>query len=191
MGQVISAGLSIEDKVSDYLLPLFEFMVSAMSLGENWEFNPFVELVQLFPATTPNELPPLRTINHQICSKPGSTWVLKWRPSLSKFNVELTKQLIKEEASGRIYLAEHDNNAVVLFVQSKRDDPNKPRCNLDASDCNEAVYPNHTPLPSIEEFMELGAAGKYWSNNYLIDRYHNIRIEEDSEQYSTFLTNMG
>jgi len=71
--QVTSAALSIEDEVLDYLLPLFEFKVLAMSLGENREFNPCVELAQLFPATTPNELPPLRTINHPICPKSGST----------------------------------------------------------------------------------------------------------------------
>jgi len=72
-GQVTSAALFIEDEAPDYLLPLVEFMVSAMSLGENQEFNPFVEFAQLFPATTPNELPPLKTINHRICRKPGST----------------------------------------------------------------------------------------------------------------------
>jgi len=42
-GQVTSAALTIEDEVSDYLLPLFEFMVSAMSLREIREFNPFFE----------------------------------------------------------------------------------------------------------------------------------------------------
>jgi len=63
-GQVTSASLTIEDEISDHLLPRFEFMVSAMSLGENWQFNPFVEFTQLFRATTPNELPPLRIINH-------------------------------------------------------------------------------------------------------------------------------
>jgi len=90
-GQVTSAALIIEDEVSDYLLPLFEFMVSAMKLRESREFNPFVEFAQLFPATTPNELPPLRTINHRICPKPGSTWVPKWRPSPSKFYAEVTR----------------------------------------------------------------------------------------------------
>jgi len=39
-GQVTSAALFIEDKVPDYLLPLCELMVSAMSLGECLEFNP-------------------------------------------------------------------------------------------------------------------------------------------------------
>jgi len=41
-GQIISAALFIEDEAPDYLLPCFKFMVSAMSLGESREFNPFV-----------------------------------------------------------------------------------------------------------------------------------------------------
>jgi len=80
---------------------------------------------------------------------------------------------------------------VVLFVQAKRDDPTKPGRILDARDRNEAVDPNHTPLPSIEELMELVAARKYGSKIDLADEYYNIRIDEDSEQHSTFLTHMG
>jgi len=191
IGQVTSAALFIEDEAPDYVLPLFEFMVSAMSLRENREFNPFVEFAQLFQATTPNELPPVRTINHRICPKPGSTLVPKWRPSLSKFYAQLTRQLTEEEASGQIYRADHDTNAVVLFVQAKRVDPTKPRRILDARDRNEAVDPNHTPQPTIVELMELVAARKYWGKIDLADRYYNIRIEEDSEQHSTFLTPIG
>jgi len=39
--------------------------------------------------------------------------------------------------------------------------------------------------------MELVAARKYWRKIDLADGYHNIRIEEDSEQHSTFFTHMG
>ena len=179
-GQVTYAALSIEDEVPDYLLPLFEFMVSAMSLRENWEFNPYVEFAQLFPETTPNELPHLRTIDHRICPKPGSTWVLKWRLSPSKFFAEVTKQLTEEETSGRIYRAEYDTNTIALFVQAKRDDPIKPQRILDYRDRNDAMDPNLTPLPSIEKLMELVAAGKYCSKIDLADGYHNIRIKEGS-----------
>jgi len=101
------------------------------------------------------------------------------------------RQLTKEEASGRIYRAEHDTNDVVLFVQAKRDDPTKPWRILDARDQNEAADPNHTPLPSIKELKELVATCKYWSKIELADGYHNIRIEEDSEQHSTFPKHMG
>jgi len=162
-----------------------------MSHGESWGFNPFVEFEQLFQATTLNELPPLRTINHRICPKPGSTWVIKWRPSPSKFYAELKRQLTEEEVLGRIYPAEHHTNALVLFVEAKWDDPTKPQGILDARDRNDGVDPNHTPLPSIEELMDLVAARKYWSKIDLADEYHKIRIEEHSEQHSTFLTHMG
>jgi len=77
MGPVTSAALFIEDEAPEYFLPLFEFMVSARNLGKSREFNLFVEFAQLFPATTPKELPPLRTINHRIPLKPSSTWVPK------------------------------------------------------------------------------------------------------------------
>jgi len=133
----------------------------------------------------------LQTINDQICPKPGSTWVPKWRPLPSKSYAELTRQLTEEEASGWIYRTEHDTNDVVLFIQAKQDDPTKPLCILDAMDRNDAVDPNTTPLPSIEELMGLVAARKYWSKIDLADEYYNIRIEEDSEQHSTFLTHMG
>ena len=39
--------------------------------------------------------------------------------------------------------------------------------------------------------MELVAARKYWSKIDLADGSHNIRIEEDAEQHSSFLTHMG
>jgi len=39
--------------------------------------------------------------------------------------------------------------------------------------------------------MELVTTRKYWSKIDLADGLHNIRIEEDSEQHSTFLTHVG
>jgi len=162
-GQVPSAALFIEDEASYYLLPLFEFLISPMSLRESWEFNPFVEFTQLLPATILNEFPLLRNINQRICPKRETTWVPKCRPSHSRFCPERTRKLTKEEASGRIYRAEHDTNIVVLFIQAKRDDPTKPLHILDARDRKEVVEPNHTPLPSIEELMKLVPGQKCWS----------------------------
>jgi len=101
--QVLYAALSIEAKVPDYHLPVFESIVSAMSFGESREFNPLLVFAQLFPATTPNELPPHGTINHRICPKPGSTWLSNWRPLPSKSYAELTRHLTEEEALGLNY----------------------------------------------------------------------------------------
>ena len=64
--QAPSGALSTEGKVLDNLLLLFEFIFAAMSVGGSRDFNSFAEFAQLFPATTPNEFPLLKTINHQI-----------------------------------------------------------------------------------------------------------------------------
>lgn len=179
--QVSTAAISIADTVADYCLPLIKLIVSGISLAENRDINPFVEFAHFFPATTPKELPLLRIINYRICPKLGSTWVPQWRLSPSKFYVELTKQLIEEEASGWLYNAEHDTIVVVLFVQAKQDDATKPKRIPDAKDRNDAGDPNHKLLPSMEELMEGFAARKYWSKIDIADRYYNIRIEEDLE----------
>jgi len=71
-----------------------------------------------------------------------------------------------------------------------RDDPTKPWHILDARDQNNIVDSNYTPLPSIVELMKLVNARKYWSKIDLADGYYNIRIEEDSEKHSTYLTQM-
>ena len=75
-------------------------------------------------------------------------------------------------------------------MQAKRDDSTKPRRIIDARDRNEGIDPNHTPLQSIEELMKLVAARKYWTKIDLAYGYHNIRMEEHSEQHPTFLTHM-
>jgi len=100
------------------------------------------------------------------------------------------RRLTEGEATGRIYHAKNDTNGVVLFVQAKRDDPTKPRRILYARDRNDVVDPNYRPLPHIEELIDLVAPRKYWSKIDLADGSHNIRIEEESEQHSTFLTHM-
>jgi len=151
--QVTSAVLSIEDEVPDYLLLLCQFMVSATSLGERLKFNSFIEFAHEYSATSPNELPPIRTINYWICQEHGSTYVPKYQPSLSKFYAELTRHFAEEEESDMIYLGEYDTNVVVLFIQSKWDDPTKPRRILDARDTVDAGYSNNTPLTRFKELM--------------------------------------
>jgi len=162
-----------------------------MSLRESQEFNPFVEFAQLFLTTKPNELLPLRTINHRICPKQVSTLVSKWGPSPAKFYAEHITQLPEEEDTGRIYHTEHDTNVVVLFVQAKWDDSTKPRRILDARDQNDMAEFNYTPFTSIEELMNQVTTRKYWSKIDLADGYHNSRIEKDLEQHSTSLTHLG
>ena len=77
-----------------------------------------------------------------------------------------------------MYLASNDKNTVVMFCLAKRDQPDKPRFLTDCRISNVAVYKKQTPLPNIDELIELDAAYQVWSKIDLADRYFNIRVEE-------------
>jgi hypothetical protein len=90
-----------------------------------------------------------------------------------------------------MYPAPNDKNAVVMFCVAKRDQPDKPRFVTDCRLRNLAVYKKQTPLPNIDELIELVAAYPVWSKIDLADGYFNIRVEEDSEQWNTIQTTRG
>ena len=56
---------------------------------------------------------------------------------------------------------------------------------------NLAVYKKQSPLPNINELIELVAAYLVWSKMDLADRYFNISVEESSEKWNTILTTYG
>ena len=90
-----------------------------------------------------------------------------------------------------MYPASKDKNAVVMFCVAKRDQPDKPRFVTDCRLRNLAVYKKQTPLPNIDELIELLAAYLVWSKIDLADGYFNIRIEESSGKWKTILTTHG
>ena len=102
-------------------------------------FDPVKEFPQLFRKEIPCELPPVRGISHKIIPKPGASWVPAFRPVGDPFKKEITEKINEELASGRIYRADDDTNAVVMFTQPKDDDPSKPRFLLQAQPRNMCV----------------------------------------------------
>ena len=126
-----------------------ELAVRAVELED--QFNPVVEFATLFPKEIPRELPPLRKINHKINVIPGSSWIPTYRPSGDRFKQEITDKINSEDMSGRVYRAEDDTNAVVMFTQPKRDRRKEHRFLLDCRPRNAVTIRNHTPLPNIED----------------------------------------
>ena len=90
-----------------------------------------------------------------------------------------------------MYSAPNDKNAVVMFCVAKQDQPDKPRFVIDCCLRNLAVYKKQTPLPNIDDLIELVAAYPVWSKIDLADGYFNIRVEESSEKWNTVLTTHG
>ena len=84
-----------------------------------------------------------------------------------------------------------NKNGVVMFCVAKGDQPDKPSFVTDYHLRNLGVYKKQTPLPNIDELIELVAAYLVWSKIDLADAYFNIRLEESSEKWKTVLTTHG
>ena len=93
--------------------------------------------------------------------------------------------------SGRMYPADNDKNAVVMCYVAKRDQPDILRFVTDCHLRNLAVYKKQTPLPNIDEVIELVAVYPIWSNMDLANIYFNFRVEASSEKWNTVLTTHG
>ena len=77
-----------------------------------------------------------------------------------------------------------------MFTQPRRDRHKEARFLLDCRPRNAAIIRNHTPLPNIDEAIAFVAAWPLWSKIDLIDVYHNIGLDPDSEEKTTFLCHM-
>ena len=144
-------------EVIDYSDKDEDAIVIALSTVEE-QFNPVKEFPNLFLITIPTELPPLRNVNYYINPKPGSDWLTTPEPSAHKFGQQIKNKLNAERESGCMYPTSNDKNAVIMFCVAKRDQPNKPRFVTDCCLRNLGIYKNQTPLPNINELIELVAA---------------------------------
>ena len=166
-----------------------ELAVRAVVL-EN-RFNPVEEFAALIPKEIPRELPPRRQINHMIDINTWLSWIPTYRPSGDRFKQEITVKITREEIYGRVWRAEEDTNAVVMFTQPQWDRPKELRLLLDYRPRNAVTIRNHTQRPNIAPAMEFVAVRLLWSKIDLTDEYHNMQIDSDSEQDTTILCHIG
>ena len=90
-----------------------------------------------------------------------------------------------------MYPTTNIQNAVIMFCVVKRDQPNKARFVTDCCLKNLATYKKKTPLPNIDNLIELVAAYLPESNIVLAGGYFSIQGEESSEKWNTILTTCG
>ena len=190
-GSFCSVAIKITcEEVTDHSGKDVDAIVIALSKVEE-QFNPVKEFANLFPKTILTELPPLRNVNHHIDPMPGSACLSTWRLSAHKFGQQINYKLNAEIKPVRMHTAPNDKNAVLMFSVAKWDQAYKPRFVTYCRLRNPAVYKKQTPLPNIDMLIELVAAYPLWSKIDLADGYFNIRVEESSEKWNTFLTTHG
>jgi len=101
-------------------------------------------------------------------------------------------KIAQELDTGRLYYPTQEiTNVVVLFTQPKKHRPNEPRFLLDYRPRNLVSEPDYTPLPNIEEFIELVASCFVWSKIDLRDGFHNFAVAKESEIHNAIMTLLG
>lgn len=137
----------------------------------------------------PNELPPLRTVNHDINLEPGLAPPYK-QPYRLSFDeqTELKRQLTDMLAKGFIRPSHSPFGAPVLFVQKK--DGSKRLC-VDYRALNRQTVKNRYPLPLIDDVLDHLAGAKWFTTLDLHSGYHQVRITPQDIPKTAFRTKYG
>ena len=103
---------------------------------------------------------------------------------------QLRNKLDTETKTRRVYPTQ-DSSVCSLFMIPKHDKPNEARYLHDLIDRNNITRKDHTPIPDICNIVNTVARHPFRSKLDLTDGYHNIRVEPDSEQFTSFYIPFG
>jgi len=137
----------------------------------------------------PNELPPLREINHRIPYKPTKPWIAhKYRlPEAHK--AQLEKNVNPKLKSG-IYRYTSEVPLAASHMVPKAD-PAELRHVQDLRKRNEDTESMAWPLPDQEELLHKIARSTNASIFDMISAFDQTRIHPDDEKYATIINHMG
>ena len=156
-------------------------------------YDPIKEFDDVFPLKKPTALPPFRHINHKIDIIDDAAYKVmqprRFKPT-EAFLDQLRDKIDAEQQTGRVYPAQ-DSSACSIFMVKKFDKPNEARFVHDLRARNDITVKDKTPIPDITCIINAVAKSKYRSKIDLTDGYHNVRIETDSEKYTSFNTLFG
>ena len=143
----------------------------------------------VFPDDLPNQLPPVRHIEHSIDLVPGSTPPSKQPYKMSPKELDELKKMIDDLLShGFIKPAASPFGAPVLFVKKK--DGTMRMC-VDYRALNKITIANKYPLPRVDELFDRLQGAKYFSKIDLRSGYHQVRIADKDIDKTTFNTRYG
>ena len=156
-------------------------------------YDPIKEYAEVFPRKKLTELPPLRKINHTIDfinkDKHRHMRPRRIRPS-EAFLTPLRDKIDAELETGRIYPGQY-SAACSMFMIKKHDRQNEVRFLYDLVDCNANARKDNTLIPDIPSIINTVAHHHYRSKIDLTDGYHNVRIEPESVEFTSFYTPFG
>src|SRR6185312_12975944 len=135
----------------------------------------------------PDELPPMRGVEHGIELKPGSRPppARPLRQQSSKDAAVINEFLQKGSAAGQLRVS-HSPYGSMLVIVKKKD--GTPRVCVDYRALNELTVKNKYPLPLMEELFDRVQGSKFFSTVDLMDGFYQIRLREEDCEKTAFRT---
>lgn len=150
-------------------------------------FKPFAGIFQLpgdsFRHTDVDE--------HQIILKPHTPPVNQRQFRIPEAHrSEIQRQLDELETNGIIARCDSPWNSPIFLVPKKPNERGEKQFRLviDYRELNKVIEPTSFPLPLIDEIIDQMNGCKYFTTLDLFGAYHQIRLEENSRQYTAFST---
>ena len=147
------------------------------------------EFQDIFPKEIPNQLPPLREINHSIPLVDGCTPPRRQPYRVSSSELEEIKRQLKDLIDkGFIRPSKSPFGAPVLLVKKK--DGSSRMC-IDYRSLNKISIKDSYPLPRIDDLLDKLSTAKVFTKLDLKSGYNQIRITPGDEEKTAFTTRYG
>jgi hypothetical protein len=147
------------------------------------------EFEHVFPKEMPNELPPIRGIEHQIDFVPGAA--IPNQPAYRN-NPEETKELQRqvEDLMSKGYVRESMSQCAVPVLLVRKKDGTWRMC-VDCRAINNITVKYRHPIPRLNDMLDELHGSCIFSKIDLKSGYHQIRMKEGDEWKTAFKTKYG
>lgn len=104
---------------------------------------------------------------------------------------QITNRIRQAAATRRIYSADYDIHALVMFIQLKPDKLEELSFLIQCRKGKKNVQPNYILLQNIDAVIELNVSKPVLSTIAMSDGYYHMGINSDCEQYTILLCHMA
>lgn len=128
---------------------------------------------------------------HQIVLKPDTNPINQRQFRIPEhYRGEIQRQIRELEKNGIISRCDSPWNSPIFLVPKKPNDKGEKQYRLviDYRELNKVIKPTSFPMPLIDEIIDKMNGSKYFTTLDLFGAYHQIRLEENSRQYTAFST---